>query len=294
MRSLMAQSKNLFVGLDAMDLFSASLNQRPGALLEFVCEALWQITSTFMGDDGSAPMNVQSDHVHLSAAEGTFLACKAGVSSTSIGSIRNTSIIETTASSWFAGNGSMRPFSRSSNSVGTWPGNGDGSLCAGSSFSTRGGQGPTNAPSSAFLATRQAGRSSSNTTVAQPMQHAVGSRWDLGRKALRAVISTGILELDDPGGGPTFRSVLIAPTDTMREAIRRLLPYTAILLGELERPSELRKATISERVVSSLACFVVVIDAYLRVKCGLPAEVDAVVAEATAARVAEFCGLMSR
>ena len=99
--------------------------------------------------------------------------------------------------------------------------------------------------------------------------------------------------VDDPGGGPTFRSVLMAPMDTMREVVRRLLPYTAILLGELERPSELRNETITERVVSSLACFVVVIDAHLRVKCGLPAEVDAVVAEATAARVAEFCGLVS-
>jgi hypothetical protein len=88
--------------------------------------------------------------------------------------------------------------------------------------------------------------------------------------------------------------VLMAPVNTLREAVKRLLPYTAILLGELERPSELRKASISERVVSSLACFVVVIDAHLRMKCGLPAEVDAVVAEATAARVAEFCGLVSR
>eukprot|EP01043_Picozoa_sp_COSAG02_P016207 COSAG02_NODE_708_length_18231_cov_53.208416_18_plen_1038_part_00 len=258
MRALMAQSKTHFFGLDDMDLFSVSLIQRPSALLEFVCEALWQITSTFIGDDGSAPVN------------------EVGVGSTSIGSIRNTSVIETTSSSWFPGNGSMVHFSRSSDSVGT-SGDSNGSLGIRSSYLTR-----------------DSWRMSSNTTAAQTTQHAIGSRWDLGRKALRAMISTGFLELDDPGGGPTFRSVLMAPVDTLRDAVRRLLPYTAILLGELERKSELRKAPISERVVSSLASFVVVIDAHLRMNCGLPAEVDAVAAEANAARIAEFCSLVSR
>ena len=289
MRSLMAQSKNLFVGVDAMDLFAASLNQRPSALLEFVCEALWHVTATFMGDDGSAATNEQND---LSATEYTHLVHKgAGIGSTSIGST------DFTASSLFASNDCIDHFSTSSSSVGTWLGDG-GSVRVGSSYSTPDSQGITNAAhdaaSSAFLATRCARRTSSNITTAQSVQHAVGSRWDLGRKALRAMISTGFLEVDDPGGGPIFRSVLMAPIDTMREAVRRLLPYTAILLGELERPSEPRKETIAKRVVSSLACFVVVIDAHLRGKCGLPAEVDAVVAEATAARVAEFCGLMSR
>jgi hypothetical protein len=56
----------------------------------------------------------------------------------------------------------------------------------------------------------------------------------------------------------------------------------------------MRTASIDERVVAGLACFVVLIDAYLRVKSGLPAEVEAVVVKATAARIVEFCGLSQR
>ena len=287
-RSLMAQAKDLFAGLDAMDLVSASLNQHPGAPLEFVCEALWQVTAMFMGDDGSTSLNELSHQ--RSTTDDTFLLHMAGASST--GSNRSTSMLSENrlgvgtdawrSGSWFSDKSSVRHRSSTSKSVSALPNSGNGSLRSGGSRS----------------ATRWSRRSSSSATAAQPTQRTVGARWDLGRKALRAVVSTGFLELDDPGGGPTFRSVLLAPRDSIRETVRRLLPYTAILLGELERPSGaagmMRTAGIDERVVAGLACFVVLIDAYLRVKSGLPAEVEAVVAKATAARIVEFCGLSHR
>ena len=283
--SLMTQAKDLFAGLDAMDLISASLNQRPGAALEFVCEALWQLTSTFMGDDGSAAVNEVSRQ--RSSTDDASLSHMAGASGP--GSNHSTSVSETVlgvgtdawrSGSWFADNVSMRHRSSTSKSVSALLNGGSGSIRSGGSRS----------------ATRW--RSRSYATDAQPTQHTVGSRWDLGRKALRAVVSTGFLELDDPGGGPTFRNVLLAPRDLIHETVRRLLPYTAILLGELEYPSgaagSMRMASINKRVVAGLACFVVLIDAYLRVKCRLSAEVEAVVAQATAARIVEFCGLSRR
>ena len=122
----------------------------------------------------------------------------------------------------------------------------------------------------------------------------VGSRWDLGRKALRTMVSTRLLELGNPGAGAGFHSLMGLP-DEMRSTVRGLLPYTATLLAELDRLRVEQRGPVHgmpvlERVSVGLACFVVATDAQLRVWAGMRNEGAAVLAEARAARVAEMAG----
>ena len=107
------------------------------------------------------------------------------------------------------------------------------------------------------------------------------------------MVSTRLLELGNPGAGAAFHS-LMGSSGEMRATARRLLPYTATLLAELDRLRAEQRGpvhrTVLERVSIGLACFVVATDAQLRVWVGMHNEGAAVLAEARAARVAEMAG----
>jgi tetratricopeptide (TPR) repeat protein len=376
--SLMAQTKRLLLGLDDMDLVTASLSHRPTTTLEFVCEALSQLlTLSEDGTDGAAakPLaesqgSIQEDtnvEGHRDTSLAFLFKADADVydptSGTSRQRLKNrweerSNSIETAsvsmvsaqpANHWLE---SRRRYNRSTGSdsgANRRPGSGSSFLSSASSISLP--SRPSSALASSYVSslvhrhahaqeeishslllgldpalpsTHEEEQDSLSSVVAtedgatkgtwwwKPASDGsdggydkstdrahtgMGSRWDLGSKALRTVVSTRLLELSEPGGGASFHALMMASTAARRATVRRLLPYTATLLGELQRRREegaLRDASIEGRVAAGLGSFVVAIDAQLRVSCGLCAEGEAVIAEAQATRVAELCKACAR
>jgi hypothetical protein len=374
--SLLQQTKRLLYGLDDMDIVTASLCKSPPAILEFVCDALWQLLTPSADTAGGDSGNTTATEV-TAAADSISYGSVAVEGRTDRRDTSLAFLFKPDADVYAPGNGVNGVHRRRS----TWgkklahcergssidtanlamsvarPATHvvESSHRRGSSFRNRSGRNssvyaneasavqrlPEPGSAGSYLHNfsridthKPDGRDGSSPLdanvdmscsilaldsvqedggVATPStvrswwtpggygrsirRSVVGSRWDVGQKALRCLISTRVLEVANPGAGAGFHSLMSTPGE-MIATVRRLLPYTATLIVELDRLRAEQQDTcrvvahlpVLERVSVALACFVVAVDAQLRVWSRARNDRAAVMSEACAARVVEMVG----